>query len=68
MATTSSLTVYFNRIINRLNKILMETRNNQNITGQFLFFTQKMPESLNLGDNTFLGLDIKNPLCFNYKV
>jgi hypothetical protein len=68
MAAISSLMVYFYCIINRLNKILMETRNNQNITGQFLFFTQKMPESLNLGDNNFLGLDIKNPLCLNFKV
>jgi len=46
----------------------MKIRNNQNITGQFLFFTQKMPESLNLGDNNFLRLEIKNTLCLNYKV
>lgn len=68
MAATSSLIGYFYCIIKRLNEILMATRNNQNITQQFLFFTQKMLELLNSGDNHFLSLDIKNPLCSNYKV
>jgi len=68
MAATSSLIVYFYCIIKRLNESLMATWNNQNITQQFLFFTQKMIESLNSGDNHFLGLDIKDPLCSNNKV
>ena len=68
MTATSFSMDFLCCIINTLNKILVKARNNQNITRQFLSFTQKTLESLDLSSNDFLGLDIKNSWCLSYKV